>query len=116
MPSPKPPKGVYITNATERVHNWKQTQKIVEEGMKDTPKPRAERQITFVIAGNHKQFLYYYPKPDRDVTYVDRVDQMEGIHGFKIDRVGTWYERPDIEQLEQRIKLEELYAAQPRRE
>ncbi len=63
--------------------------------------------ITFVIAGNHRQFKYYYPKPDRNIVYVHSVDQLRGHHGGKVVRVGTWYERPDLEELEREVRYVE---------
>lgn len=57
----------------------------------------------YVIAGTYKQFRYYYPKPDKNIIYVNSVDQLHGQHGGTVDRVGTWYTRPDLEDLEREV-------------
>lgn len=62
----------------------------------------------YVIAGNHREFLYYYPKPDRNIVYVASERQLRGCHGGKIVRVGTWYERPDLEAIEREVAYVEM--------
>ena len=67
-----------------------------------------EKKVTLVVAGNYRQFRYYYPQPDRRIIFVDCVDRMRGIHGAKVVKVGTWYERPDLEEIEREIPYVEF--------
>ncbi len=64
--------------------------------------------MIFVIAGNHREFKHYYPKEDRNIIYVHSRHQLRGYHGAKVVRVGTWYERPDIEEIEREVKYVEM--------
>lgn len=67
-----------------------------------------DKKLTFVIAGNHREFKYYFPQPDSKIIYVNSRDQLMGYHGGKVVRVGTWYERPDLEEIEREVKFVEL--------
>lgn len=66
------------------------------------------KQLIFVIAGNYREFKYHYPVNDRDIIYVHTVDQLRGYRGGKVVRVGTYYMRPDLEEIEREAQFVEM--------
>ena len=71
--------------------------------------------LKLVIAGNYKEFKYYFPKPDKNIIYVDSVRQIRGACRGEIIKVGTWYERPDIYELEQESAIVRFHIRRPPR-
>ena len=69
--------------------------------------------MTYVIAGNYRQFLMWChdnkTSPNsKDVRGITRAEQLRGIAitgDDKVERVGTYYQRGDIDEIELSIKL-----------
>ena len=57
-----------------------------------------------VIAGNYRQYVNWCRENNlqlRDAFYIDRIDQLFGLElaADDIVKVGTWYQRHDIDKL-----------------
>jgi len=61
--------------------------------------------MKFIVAGNHEQFLDYRKKTlgARDMTFVSDVSSLRGFANPTGVFVGTWYLRPDIDNIIQII-------------
>ena len=61
--------------------------------------------LKFILAGNHREYLHWCkenkcPPFGQDYFYLDDISSIRGHHGIEIERYGTFYKRPDIEELE----------------
>jgi hypothetical protein len=61
----------------------------------------------YIIAGNHNEFINWKKKPEiqaiafledtvHQFVYVSSVDSLRGIHEPHGKLIGTWYNRPDL--------------------
>ncbi|MFC7979532.1 hypothetical protein ACFUT3_30405 [Streptomyces cinereoruber] len=70
----------------------------------------AERIV--VLAGDRAQFRQWaraagLDPHDRHLTYARDVYTLQGIHGARIVRYGTWHLRPDARELDARARMAE---------
>jgi len=68
------------------------------------------KKLTLIIAGTHSQAKYWAEQWNlgRDWVFINEPRQLYGIRGADIRFAGTWYSRPDAEELEmevQRVRL-----------
>lgn len=66
-------------------------------------------EMKFVVAGNHEQFqnwCYETKTKPREAIYVDSPEKLFGMRlkAEDVFRYGTYYERPDLDQIEQMIR------------
>jgi hypothetical protein len=64
---------------------------------------------TAVIAGNYQQFIYWCREQgisphSRQVIYASP-ERLRGYSNLAIERVGTWYERDDIREIEEELRI-----------
>ncbi len=59
-----------------------------------------------VIAGNRRQFLRWCETEGIDayshnIRYIAEPDQLRGLRNYTVERVGTWFERDDLHEIDQ---------------
>jgi hypothetical protein len=62
--------------------------------------------VLFVLAGHYSQaenWVRQHLDPRRPWTYIHRDTQLAGHRGFPFVRVGSWYERADLDEVEQML-------------
>jgi hypothetical protein len=65
----------------------------------------------YVVAGNYNQFRDYCTRKgtvgndNKQYLYVERPDSLRGLGSIKGVYIGTWRNRPDIKEIEQRIAI-----------
>jgi hypothetical protein len=65
----------------------------------------------YVVAGNYNQFRDYCTRKgtvgndNKQYMYVERPDSLRGLNSIKGVYIGTWRSRPDIEEIQQQIRI-----------
>ncbi len=64
--------------------------------------------IKYIVAGNYNEYQAYVRRKTRDQVYYKYVSGVDRIHGLsEIDGyyIGTFYQRPDIEDIKEHINI-----------
>jgi hypothetical protein len=66
-------------------------------------------QMTVVFAGSYRQFRQWCWQHQRSplepgLVYAAHVSRVRGRHGATVIRVGTYYERPDYDEMERELR------------
>lgn len=64
----------------------------------------------FVIAGTYQQFVSWAKENgidprNRHYIYVSSVQQLQGVREGELVLTGTWWDRPDIHELRQMVRV-----------
>ncbi len=66
----------------------------------------------YILAGNYRQFVQKYGqeqrRSDAPYRYISSRESIMGLHHLKVERIGTYYERPDLDEIELEIKMRNL--------
>lgn len=64
--------------------------------------------MRFVLAGNYNQFKYRYPYPTKEIVYLCCPEQILGLTNYEVEKIGTWWERKDLEKIEDILKADSM--------
>jgi hypothetical protein len=71
------------------------------------PSKETNMQVTFVVAGCKRQFDSLF-RCKKGYEYVWGPEQLRGLHGIKVLRVGTYWLRDDVAKMEEAIRYAEF--------
>jgi len=63
--------------------------------------------LTFVLAGSFQEYARYMKAKRLHAlihTYLNAATDLLNVHKPKVIRIGTWYTRPDLSQIQQQMK------------